>query len=106
MRCVIDMRCLDLEPKKCVDVMYDRHCLLIKYRVEYDRGAALSPQVVDLSLARRYEGKGRGVLSTDELVNSQSPKEEADKLRFLRVALNVGTLLEFQANIHSTVYPV
>ena len=97
---------VQVKQEMCRCDVYDRHCLLIKYRVEYDRGAALSPQVVDLSLARRYEGKGRGVLSTDELVNSQSPKEEADKLRFLRVALNVGTLLEFQANIHSTVYPV
>ena len=44
--------------------------LLIKYRVEYDRGATLCPHVVYLSLARRYEGKGRGVLSTDELVDS------------------------------------
>ena len=70
------------------------HNLLIKYRVEYDRGATLCPHVVELSLTRRYEGKGRGVLSTDDLVDSQSSKEVAKKILLLSVILNVGMILQ------------
>ena len=46
------------------------HCSLIKYGIEDDRGATLlSPHVVELPLAWRYEGKGRGILPA-ELVDS------------------------------------
>ena len=45
--------------------------LLVQQGGEHDRGATLlRPHVVDLALTRRYEGKGRGVLSARELVNS------------------------------------
>ena len=65
--------------------------LLVQQGGEHDRGAALlRPHVVDLPLTRRYEGKGRGVLSAHELVNSQPPEEETEKVLFLNTPKEDG----------------